>query len=520
MIFRKPYAFLIKNFRKIHILLFIICGFVFYKTMQLSGFIKEFITYQSYDPFLEPITNYTSILLYFSVVIVIIITVTLLTLLRRKKKPWILYLIPTLTYLFLLLIFFSIQNYFSTYEGGTTTATARAFRDFLSIGTIPQYLTFLILLIRIIGIDLKKFSFGNDEEFIELGQNDREEVEVSIDFDKNIFKRQFRKTIRLIGYFYEEHKFIINVIFGILSVVILGSGISYFISHKTVKEDKVLNANGYSIRVNESYYTNKDKTGKILEAKSSFVILNLTIKNNSSRRKMNMSNFHLVNGNSDTTYTGSTYSKYFSDIGKEYDLRDFEPGEERTFALIFKVNKNLKEKNFVLYYQQYKNYKNVYLRKMKLKLKNVSTITKNPSKKNDEEIVFMYPSGKTKDVMFETSNIIDHTTYTIETCDEDEICNINTKELASTGNFKILEVGFSSSSFEGEELIDFSINYGKIKYVDNDNITRELKIEDMTANANYLGKYLYIKIPIVLEQAKSIEIVYTLRNQQYSYKIR
>ena len=48
MIFRKPYAFLIKNFRKIHVVLLILCGFILYKTIQLSEFIKEFITYVSY----------------------------------------------------------------------------------------------------------------------------------------------------------------------------------------------------------------------------------------------------------------------------------------------------------------------------------------------------------------------------------------------------------------------------------------------------------------------------------------
>ena len=72
MIFRKPYAFLIKNFRKIHIFLLFLCGFILYKTMQLSSFVKEFITYVSYDPYLEPITNYTSFLFYFFAICTII----------------------------------------------------------------------------------------------------------------------------------------------------------------------------------------------------------------------------------------------------------------------------------------------------------------------------------------------------------------------------------------------------------------------------------------------------------------
>ena len=183
------------------------------------------------------------------------------------------------------------------------------------------------------------------------------------------------------------------------------------------------------------------------------------------------------------------------------------------------LSKDLAKNNFTLYYQQYKNYNNVYLRKLKINLKDVSTITKNPSKKVGEELVVTYPNGKKEDMTYESVDIKDTTTYNIETCDDDFNCSITSEDLNIT-NKKILEIAFSSSSFEGEELIDFSTNYGKIKYIDSENITRELKIKDAIENKEYLGKYLYIEIPSDLEQAKSIEIVYTLRNQQYSYKIR
>ena len=71
MIFRKPYAFLIKNFRKIHIILLLLCIFIYYKTMQLTSFINEFTKYLSYDPYLEPITKYANLLFYISIIVVI-----------------------------------------------------------------------------------------------------------------------------------------------------------------------------------------------------------------------------------------------------------------------------------------------------------------------------------------------------------------------------------------------------------------------------------------------------------------
>ena len=39
-------------------------------------------------------------------------------------------------------------------------------------------------------------------------------------------------------------------------------------------------------------------------------------------------------------------------------------------------------------------------------------------------------------------------------------------------------------------------------------------------NQNYLGKYLYITVPNDIENSKSIEFIYTVRNNKYVYKIK
>ena len=521
MIFRKPYAFLIKNFRKIHIVLLLLCAFVFYKTMQLTGFIKAFLTYVSYDPYLEPITQYTSLIFYIVTILVIIITITLLSLLRKKNKPWKSYLILSATYILILIMFFYTQSYFSSYDGETSTQTARAIHDMLFIGTVPQYITFVLLLVRITGIDINKFSFKNDQEYLELDKDDREEFELNINVDKEAFKRVYRKFKRFLGYFYEEHKYIVNVIVIAGTLILVGYTYYYFgIAHRITKEEQVLNANGYSIQINKSFYSDKDKTGNILEKDSKFVILNLTIKNNSGKRSLNSENFHLINGKKDYTFTESTYSNYFNDIGKNYTAREFRRDETRTYAMIFKVDKNLNKDKFVLYYQEYKSARKVYLRKIKIKLEDVSTIVTSPTKKATEEMKFVYPTGETKGIVLESSILKDNSDYNIESCDSDFNCSIITKNMAVSQNYKILEINFSSSDYEGEDFIDFSTNYGKIKYVDNDNMTREIEIVDLLEEKEYLGKYLYIKVPTEITNSKSIEIIYTLRNRKYIYKIR
>lgn len=520
MIFRKPYAFLIKNFRKIHIILLLLCIFVYYKTMQLTSFINEFTKYLSYDPYLEPITKYASLLFYLSIVLIIATIISLIVLLRRKNKPWKLYTVLALTYIAVFLIFSYTVSYFNS-GNIETTAPARAIHDFLFIATIPQYVSFLILFIRITGLDLNKFGFKNDKEFLELEKDDKEEFEISVSIDKNAFKRTYKKVIRLLGYFYEEHKFIMNIVFGIIGISLIGYMIYYFgIAHKTISETKTLNANGYSITINKSFYTNKDKSGKIIEKDSSFVILNMTIVNNRGQRKFDSENFHLVNGNKNMTFSKNIYSNYFDDIGNSYNHRDFNKGEKRTFAMIFKVDKKLDKNNFVLYYQQFASYKKAYLRKMKLKLSDVSNINTNSSKEIGEEMTVKFPNGNEENFTFEKAVIEDSSSYNIEICNKNDECEVETRRTTPETNYKTMKISFSSYNFEGQDLIDFSNDYGKIKYIDSENIAKEIKIKDALQDKKYLGKYIYIKVPNEIEKSKQIEVIYTIRNEKYYYKVR
>ena len=520
MVFRKPYAFFIKNFRRIHFILIILCGFIYSRTLQLSTFNKDFITYLSYDPYFEPISKYLSIILYLAVIITIIGFLSIMIVLKRKDKPWKLYLIPVIEYIVLLIIYFYLGNFYNNYDGSFATTTIRALDNFLSIATVPQYVVFLILIIRVIGLDLKNFNFGADEEFLELDQDDREEFEISINFDKHAIKRNIKMVIRNLNYVYQEHKFICNVIVGIFIAITVYKTYYYFgVSHKTIKEDKFFNVNNYSMMINESFYTNKDKKGNILEKNSAFVILNITVINNGISRKFDGNDFHIVNGSSNYTYQGNTYSDDFSDIGDSFPTGKMKNGEKRNFALIFKVDKKLDYKKFVLYYQEYKG--NIsYLRKIKLNLNDVSKITTNSPITVGKELKIINPDKTEEEFTFESVEFRDSASYNIETCNQNDECSITAKEVTAPVNNKILYIEFTSPDYEGTDLAKFTTNYGKIIYTDNDGFAKEIIPTSVLANKDYLGKILYIKVPSNIESAKTIEFIYTVRNKKYSYKLR
>ena len=305
------------------------------------------------------------------------------------------------------------------------------------------------------------------------------------------------------------------------NIFLLGNIYHYFgVAHKVIKENQTNTINNYQMTIHKSYYTDKGKTGDVLENDSAFVILNMTVVNKGAARNFNPSDFRLVNGRKSYAFAGDTYNNDFLDIGKGYPKGKLQYDEKKTFILVFKVDKKADPKRFVLYYQEYKNATTSYLRKIKLSLNDTSDVLQNSSNKLGEEITIVYPNKEEKSLTFREVSFESSVDYNSEVCNKDAECEIVPRNYTISEDKKILVINFSSNDYEGEDLIDFSMKYGKIVYRDNENITREWKVENAINSSKYLGKYLYIKVPNTLEEAKEINFIYTIRNQKYIYKIR
>lgn len=518
MIIRKPYAFLIRHFKKIHILLLALCAFIYYKNLQLSSFIGEFMQLQTYDAFAEPISKYASFPAMLSMGIIIVGSLALVILLKHKQKPWKLYLLPIIEYIALFAIFMAATNFFNKYNGIIDNASIRAIRDFLRIASIIQYPIMLIFLIRIFGVDLNKFNFQMDKEYLEMSQEDREELEINVNFDKDSVKRGIRKVFRYLSYFYQEHKLIVNIAATILLILFLYSSYTFiFVINKSYTEGQSLDANGYTITLNNSYYSDKDYAGNIISEDSAFVILDLTIKNNQQMREIDLNKFHIMNGISDYVTTEKTYGTEFQDLGKTYEGKELKNGEEFNLIMIYRVSKEQSVKRFVLYYQEFNNEALPHLRKIKLKLNDLSDINENKPLKLGDPLKFTLKKEE-EVITFDEYQILDSTEYTYRTVLSSTGTTHYDKYTAPEG-YKILKIPFGSNNFEGKDMIDFSIKYGTINYIDNKNKRSVVKFKNPFGRV-YYGKYLYTRVPAEMEEAKSIEIHYTIRDQKYVYKLR
>lgn len=518
MIVRKPYAFLIKNFKKIHIFMFILCAYIYYKTVSLSSFIREFMDLFSYDSYNEPISKYTGFLPIFCILLLIASSVALIILLKHKNKPWKMYLILAAEYTALLIAFAFTTSYFNSYSGSLETTGIRALRDIVFILTIPQYAVFIILGIRILGVDLNKFDFKSDSEYLELSDSDREEVEISLNLDKDSVKRTYRKLKRNLGYFYKEHRLVINIVILLLVAVIAYKSYVYiFITNKSYKQGDIINTNGYSLKINNSYYTDKDYKGDIVETNNSFVILDVTIKNNAKKRKVNFNRFHIMNRTYNHSPTNKTYETAFKDLGTTIEDLTLSSGEEKTLLLIYKVSAKEELDKFVLYYQEL-NGNDKHLRKIKLKLNNLSKINQEKQVELGDVMTIDTPTMD-EEFIFDEITITDTVSYGRKVCDNDS-CQVKEYQTSPIKGYKILRIEFSSNDFSGKDMIDFLSDYGKISYIDNSKTRKGLKIKNALDTLNYYGKYVYLKVPDNLATANEIKLIITARNNQYIYKLK
>jgi len=137
------------------------------KSISISSFVKEFMVLGTYDASSEPITMYITPLLYISLILIVITFLGLTILLRYKEKPWKIYLYPLIGYSVYLLIAYATSSYFTSYNGVFDAATIRIYRDMFIMIHLSQLPIFVLLFIRILGIDLNKFDFKNDEDYLD-----------------------------------------------------------------------------------------------------------------------------------------------------------------------------------------------------------------------------------------------------------------------------------------------------------------------------------------------------------------
>lgn len=345
MILRRPYAFLIKYFRVIHLILFVLFVYITYKANNILNFFKNYISHNGNIEVIS--TQYVSYFIFVSILLIITISLVIYFLMRYKKKPRVLYIILIVVSFISSILFIYLYNNIRILETSMQSArTIRLFRDISRFNFWILFISCIPVLIRGLGFDVKKFNFNRDLNDLKLDKEDNEEVEVNIELSSDTIKRNGRKIFRELKYYYFENKFIINIILSIVSIIIiLLFPFNKFVINRNLNEGELLGTSNFNIKVNDSYISERNRISK----DNCYIILKIEIKGKLNKYRLDLDKF-VLEGKNNKYVPSLKYYYYFSDLGIGYKNNILDVEEYKEYLLIYNIKNLDKESNFKLNY--------------------------------------------------------------------------------------------------------------------------------------------------------------------------
>ncbi len=515
MILRKPYAFLIRNFRKINILLLLFAIYVFWKSLSLANLTSQYSDYGD-TGVLEQILSTFSSAYFWILFLVLVLVAILFFLLYRKEKPVKTYAIMFVVYLAIFIFSFYANGYFQDIViEGFDKAASRNMSGISFLLTLPQYVILLLLLIRSIGLDLKSFGFRQDKELL-ASEEDREEVEVEVEFNYDKWKRTIRRFFRNVGYVIQKNK--LYVIIGCVLVFLVGGFFTYryfYVTNRVYQMEDKISSNYYTFQVHNSYITTRDYKGDALASGKSYVIIDLDVTNQqTSTRTLDIDKFMLFVD--DRYYTPSTeFNDSFSDLGPVFKRQPLAGKATANYFLIFEIDTPDKNSSFLLRYQDLVNQSK--LLKIKLKIKDISEFVLRDAKRVGETLEVKVNATDT--ILLQTSSYdwIDQYNYTYESCYINN-CPVYQGTVTAKEGRKILFMRPNVAANTTQEILNFMTKYGKIEYT-LDGQTYQETLKNSVPRV-YKGNVLYFDVSSQASSASSVQLVFTIRNNQYRYILK
>ena len=283
MIIRKPYAFLIRHFRLLHLILFGCLAYAFASLNVQRQFFTSLYN-QSVLTYGDAMSGFDNNM-YYVPLICIAISAIVFILLKKKKKPYTLYLGIAI---YAVILFFgnsyvgmALNNVSKTTQ---TMDTIGLYRDIIILMMAPDLVLLAFCFVRGIGFDVKRFNFSKDIKELEIVDQDSAEYEVMIGQDTYIYKRKIRRLFREMKYYVLENKIPILVV--TVGIIVFGFvfGFDYYNKNfKKVEKTFAEQINGIYYQVNDAFVTKFDFRGRVVSEKKKYVVVNMLVKNNNDK---------------------------------------------------------------------------------------------------------------------------------------------------------------------------------------------------------------------------------------------
>lgn len=533
MILRKPYALLIKNFKKIHIVLGLLMVYISFKSSAILTFFNDYIKEGSFESnSLSLSSSYINIYIFLCSILIAAIAVIIFILMRQKQKPKIFYMVLVGFYIGIIVYFFEMYNVFEVLDVSTISPRSlRVIRDLSTIFCYTQYGILLFTAIRAFGFNIRKFNFGEDLEQMQIEVTDNEEFELTVGIDSNKVGASIRKWRREFKYFVVENIFVLSLI---TLVFITSISIIIFLNvrvyNRVYKEGESFKTGYFINEVKNSYYTHLNQMGiKITKEGKAYIVVLMNIFNTGSNEdRLDPTNISLVAGNNIYSPVTNRYGS-FVDLGTGYSNQGIKPSTKATYIFVFEIEETDNTDNLFLRYRESIQYgsTNLVAKYKKTKLNVIkSDILKNEGNadigKNLKFTNSLYnkTSMTVNDVQVANSFI-----YLSNSCNNG-ICATKEETIkvgyldANKTLIKLSATYFENNSIvanNAKKLSSFISEYGYIKYTINGKTYKTQLINKTPINC--IDNNLYYQTSLKVSNAQSLKLVIHIRNKEYIFNL-
>ena len=341
MVLRRPYAFLIKYFRLIHLVITAILTYLAIKNRSIYYFLNSVIETSTNRYEALEYVSYGSFLI---IILAIVLCFIIFWLLRYKDKPRRIYIFIIVGYIIIGIFILLLFNYMRTITSNVLDLkTIRLYRDILLITIAFQYLVILIMAIRALGFDIKRFDFNRDIQELNAEASDSEEIEINTQINTTNITRSINKQQREFTYYFKEHKIYIVTILVVIAIILIYKGYGLYNDKLKIYREKDYVGEYNILKVVDSYYHTANNTN--------YVIVSFDIYKYGKSERLNISNLELQVGRKKYLPDKTICSK-FNNLGNCYK-KQYITSDETNYIVAYAVDKLNIQRAYIRYIDSY-----------------------------------------------------------------------------------------------------------------------------------------------------------------------
>ena len=503
MIVRKPYAFLIKYFKVIHISIFVFMIYLLVKTNSIFIFFKDYLQTGTYTYIENMALSYVNPLMIIISILLIGVFLLIFFLMKQKDKKVLYYLLGIIFYTVSLILYIVFLGVFNSLEYTSLSNQALViYRDIAMATYYLNYFFMAIAFIRGFGFNVKKFNFEKDLKELNITEEDREEIELGSGIDFENVGNFVRKRKRNFLYYVKENSYIL-IVFSIILFLIIGSvvAINKLVVAKIYNEGDIIPTDSINYKVLGSYLTDKDLYGNVIKNNKKYLIVSLQMDNISDESvKLSIDKTKVKVGKNDYYYPKTNLTNKFTDFGKVYNKQVIAKGNKEEYIIVFEINKTSNKYLLELYRGQTDNngeaiiyYRDVSLKPYTFPEKDLKSFSLGSTISLKDTY---YRKGS---FTINSVEILDIENYTYSKCITKDNCVEEKGTVVPKGVKKLLKVKHSSDTpkniftYLNIESDTFA-NANDINDVTPDNYEENTSLLEIPSNVNVDNMVLYFNI--------------------------